>query len=179
MISLRGNSGFAALEIYDFAEPRGCSYAIRLRWTIPWDFFIEIHRHGVCKEGKPIGQLTYMCTFVTASMNLSLEDIIKVFCNPTTAIWETISRSPRTFSIYWYIHKFLFLIKLFLWSNSFHESKRDTSHLWRGLVTNKVGNRSWQGVTLWQDIKNKNTPCRPCAKQYTPSDNGSCGWYNP
>ena len=31
MISLRGDSGFAAQEIYDLAETHGCSYAIRLK----------------------------------------------------------------------------------------------------------------------------------------------------
>ena len=31
MISLRGDSGFAAPEIYDLAETHGCSYAIRLK----------------------------------------------------------------------------------------------------------------------------------------------------
>ena len=31
MISLRGDSGFAAPEIYDLAETHACSYAIRLK----------------------------------------------------------------------------------------------------------------------------------------------------
>ena len=95
MISLRGDSGFAAPEIYDLAETHGCSYAIRLKMNSNLRSsasYVEADLDELTKDNKVdyavcYGEFMYKASSwkyarrVVTNMDLSPEDVIRFYCN--------------------------------------------------------------------------------------------------